>query len=353
MAKNTRTLTRTIISFSLTAVFLYLAFRNTNLGDLWNSLKGANLWWTMALIPIGLFSHWVRAWRWQFLIGPIKKNTSLKNLFSAVMIGYMVNNAIPRLGEIVRAYAISRQEGIPKGAALGTVVVERILDTFVFLLMLCAVLYLYPSGLDPFVSHAESFRGYFLAGSVALLILSAVLFFKSEALFGLMKFLKPIVPKRYAERIDHVIESFLTGIGAGSARETLFIVTLLSLFLYFVYAMTLYAAFLTLEPIKAFHFDFGVAVVLLTITTVAYVLPAPGAMGTYHSFLTFSLVGIYRVDQTTALSFSIITHEVSYLTITVVGLWYFMKDHLRMAEITEQSADEQEALNNETTNPAQ
>jgi hypothetical protein len=352
MPKNARTLIRTIISFSLTAVFLYLAFHNTNLGDLWNSLKGANLWWTIALVPIGLFSHWVRAWRWQFLVAPIKRRTSVKNLFSAVMIGYMVNNVLPRFGEIVRAYAISRQEGISKGAALGTVVVERILDTFVFLLMLCAVLFFYPNALAPFVNHAESLRVYFLAGAIVLLILSAVFFFKGETLFGLMKLLKPVVPKRYAERIDRIIESFLAGIGAGSARETLLVVTLLSLFLYFVYAVALYAAFFTLEPIKAFHFDFGVAVVLLTITTVAYVLPAPGALGTYHSFLTFSLVSIYRVDQTSALSFSIITHEVSYLTITVVGLWYFMKDHLRMAEITAQSTEEQEAIHYETSNPA-
>ena len=338
MASTKGTVIRTIISFSLTAVFLYLAFRNTNLADLWNSLKGANVWWTIALVPIGLFSHWVRAWRWQYLVAPIKKNASLRNLFSVVMIGYMVNNVLPRFGEFVRAYAIGRQEGISKSAALGTVVVERILDTFVFLLMLCSVLFLYPNALDSFIDRGESLRMYFLAGSVGLLLLSALFFFKGEALFGLMKLFKPIVPKRYSGRIDRIVESFLAGIGAGATRETLMTVVLLSLFLYFVYAVALYAAFFTLEQIKAFHFDFGVAVVLLTITTVAYVLPAPGALGTYHSFLTFSLVRIFRVDQTSALSFSIITHEVSYLTITAVGLWFFMKDHLRMAEITAQSA---------------
>ncbi len=351
MSLNARTLTRTVISFLLTAVFLYLAFRNTNLQDLWNSLKGANFWWIAALVPIGLFSHWIRAVRWRYLIAPIKRKTSTRNLFSAVMIGYMVNNVLPRAGEIVRAYVVGRLEGISKSSALGTVVVERILDTITFLFMLCVILFLYPKSMDPFVENAESVRIYFLLGTFLLLILSTVLFFKSEALFRLMKVLKPLAPKRYAERIDRIFESFLSGVGAGAARESLVAVSLLSVFLFGVYALSLYAAFLTLEPVAAFHFDFGVAMTLLTITTVAYVLPAPGGMGTYHSFLTFSLVNLYGVDTVNALSFSIITHEISYLTITLVGLGYVLKDHLRVSDIASQTLEEQDVLNYETSHP--
>lgn len=351
MSLNVRTLTRIVISFLLTAVFLYLAFRNTNVEDLWNSLKGANLWWIAALVPIGLFSHLVRALRWRYLLAPIKANTSVRNLFSAVMIGYMVNNVLPRAGELVRSYAIGRLEAISKSSALGTVVVERILDTVTFLFMLCVILFLYPNSLDPFVENVESVRVYFLVGSLLLLVLSAVLFFQSKALFRLMKLLKPLAPKRYAERVDQIFESFLSGIGAGAAREYLLVVSLLSLLLFAVYAVGLYAAFFTLEPIAEFHFDFGVAVILLTITTVAYVLPAPGALGTYHSFVTFSLVKMYDVDTVSALSYSIITHEVSYLTITVVGLVYFMKDHLRVSDIASQTKEENR-LTYETSHPA-
>lgn len=349
MSLNARTVTRTVIGFLLAAVFLYLAFRNTNLEDLWNSLKSANLWWIAALVPIGLFSHWIRALRWRYLVAPIKKETSVRNLFSAVMIGYMVNNVLPRAGELVRAFVIGRLEGISKSSALGTIVVERILDTVTFLFMLCIILFLYPNSLDPFVENVESVRIYFLIGSVLLLVLSTVMFVKSEALFRLMKLLKPLAPKRYSERFDQIVESFLSGIGAGAARESLVVVSLLSIVLFAVYASSLYTAFLTLEPIAAFRFDFGVAVILLTITTVAYVLPAPGAMGTYHSFLTFSLVNMYGVDTVHALSFSIITHEISYLTITVVGLGYFLKDHVRVSDIKSQTLTDQNGLNYETS----
>ncbi|MGH2567987.1 MAG: hypothetical protein ACRDGA_06575, partial [Bacteroidota bacterium] len=141
--------------------------------------------------------------------------------------------------------------------------------------------------------------------------------------------------------------------GSGAAREYLASVALLSLIMFAVYALGLYAAFFTLETVAAFQFDFGVAFVLLTVTTVAYVLPAPGAMGTYHSFLTFTLVKLYGVDAVSALSFSIITHEVGYLTITAVGLGYFVKDHIRVSELRSQTNEREEPVQYETSNPAQ
>lgn len=349
MTRKVRTLLRTLLSFFLTAIFLYLAFRNANLAELWNSLLGANLWWILALIPLGLFSHWVRAWRWQYLLAPLKPNVSLRNLFSAVMIGYMVNNVLPRAGELVRAYMFGRLEKMSRSATLGTIVVERILDTITFLFMLCTILFLYPNSLDPFVENVESVRNYFLIGSVGLLILSAVLLVKSEALFGLIKFVKPLVPQRYQGQIDTIVQSFLAGIGAGAGRQYLLVVSVLSLFLFGVYGLTMYVGFYSLDAIAARGFDFGVAFVLLTITTVAYVLPAPGAMGTYHSFLTYTLATLYGVDSVSALSFSIITHEVSYLTITFVGLGYFLKDHVHISEITEQAVGEEQSSNHGTS----
>ncbi|HEY4611988.1 MAG TPA: hypothetical protein VII11_03295, partial [Bacteroidota bacterium] len=65
-----------------------------------------------------------------------------------------------------------------------------------------------------------------------------------------------------------------------------------------------------------------------------------------------TLVALYHVDQVTALSYSIITHEINYLTITAVGLGYFLKDHLRVSEITSQANDQDQRLDYETSNAA-
>jgi hypothetical protein len=116
-------------------------------------------------------------------------------------------------------------------------------------------------------------------------------------------------------------------------------IIILSLLIYFFYALSLYVPFYAFSALAGHNLDFGASVVLLTISTIAFALPAPGALGTYHTFLTVALVQLYGVDKTTALSFSIITHEAGYIITTVVGLYYFIKDHIRVSDVVNVSDD--------------
>ncbi len=339
MRTNFKSIARSIGSFIIAAVFLYLAFRSTNPQELWQSLKSAKFFWVVLLIPIGLISNWVRAVRWAYLLAPVKSKTSVRNLFSAVMIGYMVNNVLPRVGELVRPYVLGNLEAISKSSALGTVVIERILDLITFTFVLCAVLFLYPHALDAFVSNVESIRVLFLIGSIVALVLFIILFLKSESLFSLIKIVKPVIPKRYASRVDRLIGSFLSGFAVVRMHDKLTPIVVWSLILYTVYGLSLYVAFFALEPIARLHLDFGAAMVLLTVSSVAYILPAPGALGTYHSFLTFSLIKLYGADGIASLTYSIITHEVGYITTNVVGIYYFLKDRVKLSEVSFASAE--------------
>jgi uncharacterized protein (TIRG00374 family) len=49
-----------------------------------------------------------------------------------MLVGYLANNVLPaRLGELVRSHYLGDREGISRSATLGTVVVERVVDTVV------------------------------------------------------------------------------------------------------------------------------------------------------------------------------------------------------------------------------
>lgn len=331
---------QTLLGFLLAAVFLYLAFRGVNFGDLWDSLQRVNYLWVALLIPIIIISHWLRAVRWAYLLSPVKDTLSHRKLFSAVMIGFMVNNVLPRVGEVVRAFAIGRSEGISKSSAFGTVVVERIIDMLTFLFILSAVLFLSPHSLDPFVDDVDAVRPFFLVGSLAFLAIFVVLFFKGESLFRLLNVLRTLVPKRYEERYQRLVESFLSGFSVTRRHDKFAMILLLSFLMYFFYALGLYIPFFAFDALAGHNLDFGASVILLTISTIAFALPAPGALGTYHSFLTVGLVRLYGVDEITALSFSIITHEAGYILTTVVGLFYFFKDHLKVSEVALDATDE-------------
>jgi hypothetical protein len=61
-------------------------------------------------------------------------------------------------------------------------------------------------------------------------------------------------------------------------------------------------------------------------------------MGTYHSFLTVAMVKLYSVDYTTALSYAIVTHAVSYILVTVLGAYYYFADHIQLSELANASS---------------
>lgn len=333
MTSRLRTITRSLVSLSLAALFLFLAFRGTNFTDLWKSLQEVNYLWIALVVPIGLLSHIVRAWRWKYLLNHVKPDLSVRNLFSAVMIGYMVNNVLPRIGELVRPYVIGKLEGVSKSTALGTVVVERIIDMMSFLFLLFFVLFFFPQSLTAVVGDVDSVRPLFLIGSAVSFVVFVLLFLKSESVFRFLKHLTVIVPNRFAYRMDSILESFLSGFRVSSMGEKFVPVGLLSLSMWGLYTLALYVPFQAFDPIAEAGLGLSAAVILLTLSTVAFILPVPGAFGTYHSFLKFALVTMYGIDEITALSFSIVTHELGYIMVMGVGIGYFLKDHIKVSDV--------------------
>ncbi len=102
-------------------------------GDFGSSLRTANYWWLIPAWRCTLLAVWVRAWRWHYLLRPLKPIPTA-TMFPIVAIGYMGNNIYPaRAGEVLRAYVLKRKEGVPISASLATIIVERIFDGVVML----------------------------------------------------------------------------------------------------------------------------------------------------------------------------------------------------------------------------
>ena len=341
MSAQTRRIVRYSISFLLAFGFLYLAFRGIKFSELWESLKGANYWWVALLIPLNILMNWVRAERWAHLLAPIKSPISKRTLFSGVMIGYAINNILPRVGEIVRPYIVGNQEGISRSSVFGTIVVERILDFMSFYFIVCIVLFFYPHTLDPFVNQPDAIRPLFLIGSIAALVIFILLFFKAESLFRfLAKVLRFFTDKR-KEKLEKILDKFYTGFAVAKLREKFGVIIFHSFLIWGLNALIMFVPFFAFAPLVKSGMDFGASVVLLVISSIAWILPAPGAMGTYHSFLKVAMVKLYGIDETTSLSYAIVTHEVGYLVVMVIGVYYYFRDHLKMSVLASASSKEE------------
>lgn len=324
-----RTVLRYAVSAVITIFFLYLAFRGTNFGDLYESMRRANYWWMIPNFACVMISHYLRAWRWRYMLEPVKPNLSMRSLFSGVMVGYMMNNVLPRAGELVRPYTLGKLEDVPKGAAFGTIIVERIMDMVSFLALVALI---------PLVYHGplkESFPWLVDAGIVISVITFALLAFfvglamRRDWADSVVRRFEKILPARIGERLEGIVHSFLDGFMFLRRPGRFASIAVLSVLIWGLYILMMYAAFFAFD---LQHLGLTGALVVQAISSIGVALPTPGGTGTYHAFTSQTLGRLYGIDATVALSYATVTHAVGFIGVTLVGLWYFLRDHIRVRE---------------------
>ena len=143
MKKPIVTILQYVFFLGLGILFVWLSVREIN-EEQWllikASLQRAKLWLIIPVCITLLLSHFSRAIRWKILMEPLGYKPSTFNTFAAVMIGYLVNAGVPRLGEVVKCTILSRYEKVRADKLVGTIVMERAVDMvclgIVFLLAL-------------------------------------------------------------------------------------------------------------------------------------------------------------------------------------------------------------------------
>lgn len=110
--------------------------------DIIVSFQSANYGWILFSLIFAVLSHMSRAYRWKYTLNPLGYNPKFLNSFFAVMIAYLVNLAVPRLGELTRCGVMARYEDIPFQKGLGTVIAERIADLIILLLFAAVITFI-------------------------------------------------------------------------------------------------------------------------------------------------------------------------------------------------------------------
>jgi glycosyltransferase 2 family protein len=322
-AKRSRAL-RYLVSFLLTVFFLWFAFRGTDFAKLYESIRTANYGWIAVSFAILMLSHVVRAWRWRYLLEPIKPTISIRNLFSAVMIGYFVNNILPRAGELARPYAIAKRESIPGSAALGTIVVERLIDMVSFLVLVIALPFVYTGPLResfPWLTEA----GVIVAvGTGFVMLVLVVLMVRRDWTDRLLAVTTRVLPPRLGRRIAGFSHSFLDGVEFVKRPDRFLVIGITSVLVWALYVLVTYVAFFAFGLQD--RLGLGAAVVLQAISSIGVAIPTPGATGTYHAFAAQTLTRLFSVDGAVALSYATVTHAAGFIGTTIVGMWYAFRD---------------------------
>ena len=100
------------------------------------------------------------------------------------------------------------------------------------------------------------------------------------------------------------------------------IVIILSIFIWGIYLFDVYL----LQQAFQFNLSFPQVLMVLVLSSLALSIPsAPGMIGTYHAAVKYTIVDILGFDPHEGASFAIIMHAYSYILLTLLGVYYFMK----------------------------
>lgn len=329
MNHRQRAAARYAISVLLTVVFLYLAFRGTDFAKLYASLLNANYWWIIPSFVCLIISHILRSWRWRYMLEPVKPGIGFRNLFSGVMIGYFLNNILPRAGELGRPYTIGKLESIPKSAAFGTVVVERIIDTASFVVLILLIPFIYEGPLRESFPWLERAGIIVTLGTGLALLVMVALMLRRDWTDALLRGSARILPARIAVRLEGMTHAFLDGLLFLKRPGRFLIILLLSILIWLLYILMVYIAFFAFGIQE--KLGFAGAIVVQAISSIGVAIPTPGSTGSYHAFTSQTLIKLFDVDPAVALSYATVTHAAGFIGVTLIGIYYFLKDNITVA----------------------
>jgi uncharacterized protein (TIRG00374 family) len=323
---------RALIGFAISALFLYIAFRGQNFGDILDALQQANLWWLIPALALYFSGVWVRAVRWRILLRPISTEATSRQLFPIVVVGYMANNVLPlRTGELVRSYVLQRQYGIRKTSALATIAVERLFDGLVMLGFMLAA--------TAFVSFTSQLRHLTIVAAIlfsGLLIGLFMLTLGGSLIDRLLQVVLGPLPTKVADRVERLAQSFLSGLGVFRRRGDLLAVAGTSLLAWLLEA----SMYLVLA--RGFGGQvwekMGISVTLLTtgVANMATLIPSsPGYIGQFEYGVKLVLNGAIDVNESQALAYALLVHAALYFPVTILGIVVWSRQNLSLGKIRE------------------
>lgn len=318
---------KVILGIVISVVLVWLSVRGIKLQDVLNDLEEIKLSYVFLFVLIMFSMQYLRSYRWGVILQPLEKIDQL-SLFSVTCVGFLAIAAIPaRIGELARPYLISRRSSITMSAALGTVIVERILDMLTVLAM--AIIVLFFVDLPSWIVKSSIIFSLIALGVFGFIIF---LIMRREAALKFINIILNRLPGKFANKIDELIHHFIDGLE---------IITNVRLFLYLliisivIWLMDVLAIYVLLQ---AFDFDLPViaAFVAMIIVIIGIAIPtAPGFIGNWHYACVLSL-GLFGLPRADALSFAVVNHFLSMALVLVFGIGFLPFNKFSISEMKKQ-----------------
>jgi uncharacterized protein (TIRG00374 family) len=275
------------------------------------SLQHSRFWIILPVFFILSLSHFLRALRWRLIMEPLGYQPGIVNTFLAVLIGYLANLAIPRLGEVLKCTLLSKYENVPADKIVGTIVAERAFDVLclglVFLLALTLQFTVIQTGWQQLqsitTSGASNNNQLFIEIIIGILIATVLLFF---------------VFRKKLKTVTATIKNILMGVWQGIMSATKLkkhnLFFFYSFGIWFLYSL---ATYIGLYGTIGTESSFSTAISCLAYASIGMII-TPGGIGAYAYFMA-KVLELNGIDYTLGLANGTLQWFSQFLIVLVLG----------------------------------
>jgi uncharacterized protein (TIRG00374 family) len=285
--------------------------------DIKNAFRDANYLLIIPVMITLLLSHYSRALRWKILMEPMGYKPRVANVYMSVLIGYMANLAVPRLGEVLKCTILARYEKIPADKLVGTIVAERAFD------VLCLVLVI----LITFFTQADLIGGYLnetlntiVQSKTSSLSTSKIIILAGILLLGLTAVIvvfKKFSHIRFIQKIKTIFEGIWHGITSVRYLKNKGWFIFHTIFIWSMYLLSVQIGFWAMKETAVYTIPNALSV--LTMGSLAMIVPAPGGgIGVYAWFVQNTML-IYGLKETIGFAFGQLMWSVQFFFSLISG----------------------------------
>jgi uncharacterized protein (TIRG00374 family) len=325
MKKHFANIFKLLVSLGIGVVLVYWFISQMSDSDkqqVVSDIQRANYLWVIAAPLIGFLSNYFRTQRWRLLLRPLGYNPRFWNTFFSVMMMYFLNLFFPRLGEVSRCGALARYEKVPLDKAIGTMVIERVLDVICIALIALILLVVehdkFIELYDVIVANSKTTFADIIAKNEISPTLKYSVF--TVVGLGIAGFIVYRIRKTGFMSLFNTIREKVTGLLQG----VLAVKDLDQPILFLFHTAMIWICYVTMAYVNFFifpetsHLPLVAAGVCLFFSGVAFSL-TPGGLGLYPIFMKI-ILGLYGVVGSAAISSGLVSWTAQTISVLAAGV---------------------------------
>ncbi len=325
---------KVFISLLAGILILWLITRGQDVERIAEELRHARYGWIILAMGCALLSHFLRAVRWNMLIGTMGYKTNPFQTFLAVMTGYLANLAIPRMGEVTRCVTLSKASKTPFNALAGTVLAERAFDLISMLVIVCITIAGQFGFLSSFLNRVF-WEPTLARGSAHWLLLSVIgLVFVTGIIVAILYFRRKMRRAKdgsFFFRLKRQLHGVAAGFRTIMTMRGKGWFILYSFLIWGMYYLTVYLCFFAVQATSDLTPLAGMT--LLAVGSFGILAPVPGGIGTYHFLTIITLRELYGIASEPATSYAYITHATQIIVNIAAGTFAWIILSLNKAHL--------------------